>query len=169
MRVLILTRGQHTVVDDHVYEWASRFKWHALKDHNTFYAARCIRTPEGKKARVLLHREILNAASGIQVDHVDGDGLNNLDDNLRTCEHRQNMRNRQKNLDSYSRYKGVIHLTTQRAQKKWRAQIRVHGYRILLGVFHTEVEAARAYDKASSVFHGEFSRPNFPKETHEKV
>lgn len=152
MRVIILTQGQHTVVDDDVYEWASKFKWHALKTKNGFYAARSIRHPSGRREYLYLHREIL--AGEVEVDHFDGDGLNNLRENLRGCSRPENARNVPRHRDNASGFKGV-HL----AAGKFRVQIWA-GRKVHLGYFSSKLDAARAYNTAAIKYHGEFARLN---------
>lgn len=161
MRVLILTQGQHTVIADSVYEWASKFKWYAKKDRNTFYAARNIRLPDGRRVTSLLHREILKAPKGVEVDHQDGDGLNNLPDNIRICSSTENARNRSIRPDTISGYKGVYF---HKATGKWQAEIQIAGKRVHLGLFEQKIDAAKSYDRASLRLFGEFARPNFPLE-----
>ena len=92
-----------------------------------------------------------------EVDHWDGDGLNNRRSNLREVTHAQNMGNARKQYGCSSQYKGVYW-----GGKKWQAQIGVnHGTRYL-GRFVNEEDAARAYDAAALEAWGEFARLNFP-------
>lgn len=157
MRVIQLTQGQHTVVDDDVYEWASNIKWYARKGRYTFYAARNIRLPNGKRTTQWLHREILKALPEVEVDHADGDGLHNLRENLRLCSLAENLRNRRKDRNNTSGHIGVgVHYG------KWRARISVSGVQKHLGYFETAIEAANARDAAAIESHGAFARLNFP-------
>lgn len=103
---------------------------------------------------LLMHRLIIGASTGEIVDHRDGDGLNNRRSNLRICAHKENMRNRSRTCGS-SRFKGVY-----RQGDIWRAQIGVDGKRIRLGNFVSETKAAKAYDAAALVHHGDFAKTN---------
>lgn len=159
MRVIILTRGQHTVVSDHVYEWANKLSWFAQIGKQTFYAARSAVGTDGKQKCILLHREILKARPGELVDHRDFDGLNNLDDNIRICDLGQNMQNTRRRRDNTSGYKGV---SLSKRSKRWTAYIFFDGKRTHLGYFDTALEAAHVYDEAALRNFGEFAHLNFP-------
>lgn len=160
MRVIQLTKGQHTVVESCVYEWASKVNWCALRSRNGFYAGRNVSRRQGG-GTILLHREILKAPLGVEVDHIDGDGLNNLIENLRFCSHAQNIQNSPKKCNNTSGHKGVAF---SRAAGRWQAQITVRGRQMYLGLFDTAIDAAVAYDNAATELHGEFARLNFPVE-----
>lgn len=159
MRVIFLTTGGTTLVDDDVFEWASKFNWHAGKRKNTTYAIRTIKR-KGKTFKILLHREILQAPKDLQVDHRDGEGLNNLRENLRlatSAQNKYNMHNRRKGKTS--RFKGVMRHHTA---PKWMARIQTAGSVKYLGLFESEEDAARVYDQAARQYFGEFACPNFP-------
>lgn len=90
-----------------------------------------------------------------QVDHIDGNPLNNAISNLRLATNAQNGRNRGANLTNKSGWKGV---SWDAARKKWRAQIGVDGKVVPLGRFDDIKEAAEAYIFAALEFHGEYAR-----------
>lgn len=93
-----------------------------------------------------------------EVDHWNGDGLDNTRKNLRDVTHQQNTVNRPSCRGSASRYKGVfLHVSG-----KWKAEFNVDGHRHYLGLFTSEEDAARAYDAISVATHGSYARPNFP-------
>src|ERR1700685_3698786 len=89
MRMIPLTHGKVTVVDDADYDLLSAFPWRAVRIRNTWYAETYV-----KGARAFMHRFLLCAGPGDQVDHRDGDGLHNWRQNLRLTTHTSNQRNR---------------------------------------------------------------------------
>ena len=100
---------------------------------------------------------------GIDVDHIDGNRLNNDIFNLRLATRSQNLQNRTKHVignSSHSVYKGVSKATGKRG---WRAAIYPNGKTKWLGIFTTEIEAALAYDEAARELYGEFAKTNFVK------
>lgn len=89
MKLIPLTKGYTAMVDEADYETVNQFKWYANETKRGFlYALRGIRQPKisvgvyGKVDQVLMHNFIMNSPDGIQVRHLDGNGLNNQRDNL---------------------------------------------------------------------------------------
>jgi hypothetical protein len=151
MKEIPLTKGKMTIVDDEDYEWLSQSKWHACFSRGKWYARTC--TSDGKIVR--MHRLIMNAVDGVEIDHKDGDGLHNWRSNLRECTRSQNMRNVR--ATSSSGYKGVSPIPYGR----WRARIYLDGHEVRLGHFLSPEEAARAYDVKARELFGPFARTNF--------
>jgi hypothetical protein len=162
-----LTQGLFATVDLEDLERAKQFKWYPqrarrIDGSERIYVSRNIPARDGKKTMEKLHRFILNAAAGLDVDHVNGDGLDNRKSNLRECSRSQNNGNSNPRAGT-STFKGV---SWHGQRNKWRAQIRANGKRQHLGLFTNEVDAARAYDEAAIQHFGEFARLNFPGERH---
>jgi len=95
----------------------------------------------------------------MEVDHINGDRLDNRRANLRIVTKQQNRQNigKQSHREMTSRYKGVVqHPKTLR----WRAIVKTGGKQRHLGYFATEHEAALAYNTAARELFGEFARLN---------
>ena len=90
-----------------------------------------------------------------EIDHKDGDGLNNRWLNLRECTHSQNMGNRRVNKNNKLGVKGVY----RRPNGRYCAQISIYGKKTHLGYYNTVKDAAHAYRKAAKKQFGKFARP----------
>lgn len=165
MRRIPLTKGKFALVDDEDYNRIVKYKWLAKKGGNAYYAFRwaCVKGPDFKIKRryIGMHQLILNLPiSEIrEVDHMDGNGLNNQKSNLRDCSRSENMCNRSKLSNNTSGYKGV---RWKKENNKWNSYIRKDNKVIHLGYFFCIIKAAKAYDIAAIKYHGEFARLNFP-------
>ncbi|SRR5579871_347772 len=154
MKTIELTRGKDTIVDDEDFEELSKYKWCAKQNHNgCFYAGRKVRRSDGGRTARFMHRIIMNVTDPkLQIDHIDGNGLNNQRGNLRVATPSQNMRNRGKTKLNTSGYKGV-----SRRGNKWEAQLRHEGKLIYGGRFDTPIAAAAFYNWMALRFHGEYA------------
>lgn len=150
MKEIPLTQGKVALIDDEDFEAVSAVKWYA--QHNrVLYAA-------SKRGRIVyMHRLILGAPPGVQVDHINGDGLDNRRANLRLCSNSQNHANLRKRTETSSRFKGVY---WNKARRKWHAQIKANQRTFYLGLFDSEEAAGAAYDRAATEHFGTFSRLN---------
>jgi hypothetical protein len=86
---------------------------------------------------------------GAQIDHINGNKIDNRIENLRLCVPSQNSHNTEKSRDAL---RGA-HF--HKATGKWQASIKIH-----LGTYDTEEEAANAYEKLAKTLQGEFYLPN---------
>lgn len=160
MKQIQLTQDKVTVVDDADFDWLSQWKWFAHFNFYNWYAARTVWQLDGKSHTVKMHRIIIAAGDGTEIDHIDGDGLNNRRDNLRVVTHQQNMFNRSTTRKNISGFKGV---TWHKRDLIWQVNIGCNGKTKYLGSFHDAEEAARVYDAAARKLFGEFARLNFPE------
>jgi hypothetical protein len=158
MKIIPLTQGKNAIVDDDDYEWLSQWKWHAAKIRNVFYVARKIRV-DGVVKTILMHREISKPPTGMQIDHINGDPLDNRRENLRICTNTDNQRNRPIHKDNISGFKGVR--PRRGNNNKYEAYIFHNGKQIYLGKYEDINLAAQAYDNAAKFYHGGFASLNF--------
>jgi hypothetical protein len=147
------------VIDAEDYALVAQYHWHRLqKEHICYATSDGKKGADGKRTTVPMHRLITSAATDCEVDHHDGNGLNNRRANLRVCSPSQNRMNTRR------RKPGMKGAYWDRRYKRWVSCIRsgevVNGRRKLvsLGVFKTEEEAAEAYAKAAKKAFGEFAQ-----------
>lgn len=109
---------------------------------------------EGKLCR--FHRFILNADKSMEVDHINGNPLDNRLENLRLVTSSQNKLNTKDRYKNSTTYRGVTKLKSG----KFKATITVNYITTSLGTFKTAEEAALAYNEAATTYHGEFAQLN---------
>ena len=156
MREITLSQGMVALVDDEDYETVNRWKWSAKKGRYTYYAM-CKKNGRSDGRTIHLHRIILNATEMQEIDHVNGDGLDNRRCNLRFCTNSQNQANKRAQKNCSSKYKGV---SWKKSKKRWLARITVQGKTIYLGSYLSEKNAAFAYNMAAMEHYGDFARLN---------
>jgi len=154
IRYIPLTQGKVAIVDAADYEWLSRFTWCATRNSKAFYAVR--RKSDGSGC-IWMHRAIANPPDTHDVDHQDGNGLNNRRSNLRIATRAENLRNSRRRSSNTSGYKGV---SWSAAANKWMARITVDGKNIYLGVFVDIEDAKKVYNDAALNFHKDFALVN---------
>ena len=79
-----LTQGKVAIVDDTDFDWLNQWKWYVLNKRPRYYAARSV-GPRGKQTRIYMHRFILDPVSGMEPDHINGNGLDNRRANIVAC------------------------------------------------------------------------------------
>ena len=157
-KLIQLTRGMYTIVDETDYGWLSERKWLSIPanvDHGYGnYAARI----EPDEKITWMHREILGLkrGDGLDGDHIDTrHTLDNRRKNLRVATNQQNRCNTRKTRLNKSGFKGVH----ARGPNSFAAQIGVNGEKLWLG---TRPTAQRAWEElyvpASRKYHQEFGR-----------
>lgn len=132
MKTIKLSQGLETIVDNDIFDDLPYETWHAKKHGKTFYARHC-----DNGENVYLHRLIMKTPKGLEVDHIDGNGLNNLRSNLRNVTRREQMQN-QHGISKTSIYPGVY---WNPSANKWQAYCQINNKSIYLGVRSSEEDA----------------------------
>jgi hypothetical protein len=145
-----LTQQKVAEIDAADYAAISSYKWYFSAYG---YAVRNGFVGE-KRTIIYMHRLIVGAPSGIDIDHIDGNKINNRRCNLRLASRRENLFNKRPLNGCTSSFKGVNWIEPN---KKWRARIRVNGREIALGCYNSALDAARAYNQAATEHFGEFA------------
>lgn len=105
------------------------------------------------------HRVVWQMAYGeaptADIDHANGDPLDNRLCNLRLCDDSTNQANRKLTKLNSSGFKGV---TWHKQCRRWQAAIKVHGKNHHLGLFDHPADAHSAYIAAARAYFGEFAR-----------
>lgn len=156
-----LSQGKVALIDDEDAERVLAYKWtlgaaHNRKGRTVYYARRSVWS-KTKQRTVLLHRFIMNAPDGVQVDHCNLDGLDNRRANLRLATNAQN----HCNIPSQPERLGLRGVERLRRNAGYGARIKVNGELVRIGPFKTAEDAARAYDMMAKHYHGEFATLNF--------
>lgn len=138
-----LTKGYYTEVDQTTYDLYGRQSWH----YSHGYAAQ-----KNRSGVIYLHKLIIGDSLD-EVDHIDGDKLNNRRSNLRFATHSQNNMNKPRQSNNTTGFKGVHKL---KSTGKYQAYIKKDGKRIHLGTYSTAQDAARAYVAVAEILFKEF-------------
>ena len=162
-----LTQGYKAIVDDEDYERVNVKKWYIRKwkRNDKMYAERK-ETLDGKVITLMMHRFVMNEPSKeFDIDHIDGNGLNNQKENLRICTRSQNCMNKRVRKDSGTGYKGVYEVKKDHKKllgpnaKRFEAYIGIpetSGERLFLGRYHTLREAVIIYNNKAVELFGEY-------------
>ena len=157
MKEIYLTNGMVVFVDKEDFEDLNQYQWRAMltRREGKFYAVRTVKI-DGHWTTELMHRRLVGI-DGLDVDHFDGNGLNNQRCNLRICTRSQNLGNRTACQNNVLRLKGV---RKHNLSKKFQAQITFKRKAIYLGLFDTPEEASQAYNTKAKELFGEFAKLN---------
>ena len=151
---IVLTQGKVALVDAADLPLLAEYQWYANRLGGKGWYAVGNNGPE----KVLMHKVLVEAGDGMEIDHASRDGLDNRRRNLRVCTRAENAANSSKREGGTSGYKGVY---WHHGAGKWVAQVSPSGKTIYLGLYEDEEDAARAYDAAALEHYGDFACPNF--------
>jgi len=145
---ILLNKGKSTSIDDEDYDKVKKYHW-CVNDRG--YVVCFFKDKKSKKnIQLKLHRFIMDAPKGKNIDHIDRNTLNNQKNNLRFASQLENVLNRKVFSNNKSGYTGV---SWEKANRKWRAQIGINKKEFFLGLFSTKNEAIEARKKAEKNFH----------------
>ncbi len=113
-------------------------------------------TPSGK-GLVKMHVAIMQPPEGAYIDHRNGDSLDNRRGNLRLATNAQNGMNRGMQSNNTTGYKGVV---LHKPSGRYRVMLSANKRKVHVGYFDDITDAARAYNEAALLHHGEFARLN---------
>ena len=142
------TNGQKYIFDEEDFERVKEHSW--CSDGNGYLKVNI------NKKTVRLHRFVMEAKEGEQIDHKNLRRWDNRKKNLRFCNTIQNMHNspRKKYKSEYRcKYKGV----TKISKSTWRAKICFEGKVHYLVCFKKIRLAAQAYNEKAKELFGEFA------------
>ncbi len=151
-------------VDD--LDLIDNYKWYRAKHAKHSYACRSMKCEDGKWRNIGMHTVIAERMIGRPllknevVDHIDGNGMNNVRDNLRVCTNKENLWNARR-IPGKSGYVGVYEAKTKTGIR-WYAQIGHEGVNYKLGRFDTPEAAYAAYCEAAKRLRGEFVNLSAP-------
>ena len=139
--MIITVSGKQVIIDDEMVDKIEGYNWylHPVKSGQTY-----LRGYRGSRCDGLfyLHRIITDADKNSEVDHINGNGLDNRLDNLRVADRTINNLNR-------SNVRGCYF---EPRTNTWRAEICFRGIRHRLGRFKIQAEAIAAYNEKKMVF-----------------
>ena len=145
----------YVLVDDDDFEWLNKYKWHCNKYG---YAVKTHKKLNGIRSKLFMHGLLIYRFPSMQVDHINGNKLDNRKENLRIVTPQQNTWNTKKSKSNTSGYRGVY---WHSQCKKWYSQIRTNKKKTIhLGMFNNKEDAASAYNKAALIQRGKFAMLN---------
>lgn len=149
------------LIDPEDWPRVSAHTWHVSKRKHGFYFNADLMVG-AKHTGIALHRFVMDAPNGMQVDHVHHDYCDNRKSQLRFATQLQNNANTRKLPGTSSPFKGVSRYKGVR----WQASIRWNGKPTYLGYCPGtpagEIACAKLYDHAAREHYGEFALLNFP-------
>lgn len=167
MITIPLNHEKMAIIDDVDSGKVANFKWLAVRYNNTWYAKAYTRV--GRVGRInginrlgkmiYLHRLVMGFPKKF-IDHIDHDGLNCRKNNLREVTASQSNMNMRMRKGNVSGFRGVTILRDHPRKRPWLAQLKINGETVFRDYFTTAIAGAKAYNKASLKYHGDFGYRN---------
>jgi hypothetical protein len=145
---ILPSRRRYFIIDSSDYGKVNPYKW-SCHDHRGY--VRSIINGE----RIYLHRFLIGSVKGKDIDHINGDNLDNRRSNLRFVTRQQNL------FNSRRKHKGLKGAYFDKTHQYWVSWIMINAKAKFLGCHPTERRAGLAYDNAARQLFGEYARTNF--------
>lgn len=159
MKHVNLTKGQKTMVDDADYDHLTQWNWHFGANG---YAVReqHLGMKDGKRIRrtVLMHRELVDAPKGLDVDHVNENKLDNRRSNIRLATRSQNKANMRAVKRKDNLPMGVTFNPSPRSKQPYMARVCMNGKSYFVGNFYQLKDAVSAYAAKKKELYGDFAK-----------
>lgn len=136
---------RYALLDDADFEFINSYKWYISQ---TGYAWRT-QYQNGKHTRIYLHRLVVGAKQGEEVDHINRNKLDNRKENLRIVSHKENCWNTKVRKDNPVGVTGI-----RRRGNKWQIRICTDGKRFERSGFNSIDEAKVSYNYYLNSFRG---------------
>jgi hypothetical protein len=137
------------LVDEADYAIVAEYKWRLLRTKWSNCYASCGRRVNGRFLNIFMHRLLMGLAAGeghtVEVDHINGNGLDNRRQNLRKATPSQNQQNYRARKGFSSSHRGV---SWCKRDRRWRATYHLMGKEYYVGSFVSEEDASRAVSEA---------------------
>lgn len=152
MAIITTRKGDEIIVDDDLAPTISQISWYV---NTNGYAVN-----RNNHTYLRLHRYVMelngtDVPSGMDVDHINNDRLDNRFENLRLATRSQNLANTPGRYHNQHGFRGV-----QKHNNKFRGVVWKKGRQYNTTVFDTPEEAAEARDALALEVHGEFAALN---------
>ncbi len=137
----LILDGHHLLIEYRDLIWFGQYKFYIMQgEGQSLYVV-----ANASARTIKIHQLIMNPPQGLEVDHINGNGLDNRRSNLRIVTHQINQSNLPKHHGSSSKYYGV---SFEKGRQRWLCQVR-YKYKIkTIGRFDSEIEAAIAYNNS---------------------
>ena len=159
---ITLTKGYEAVIDASNASMVKDKNWFAQvnKPGARVYAF-CGDYSGPKPKKVLLHRAVMGAPAGLDVDHINHNTLDNRKANLRLATRSDNMANRA-GLDANNTlgFRGI----NRTPNGRFTAKIKCRGQKLHIGTYDTAAAAAAAFTSKAKELFGEFYSEVLPEE-----
>lgn len=132
-------RGGFAIVDDDRTDLL-QYKWQHTKGG---YAVRHIYISNREDRKEYMHRYLCGSPEGMEIDHINGNKLDNRRENLRVCDRRTNATNSGKRYPRGKYGRNIAKMSGNR-KKPYFVQCSYYGQPVYRGAYKTQAEAQMA-------------------------